>query len=171
MTSVWWVEPIAGEIVWCHFPDNINPRPKPRPALILAVFDDDAPQFHVRVAYGTSQRTTTLHSGEFAILRARNTLAGSCSKVREVCPKPTLFNPPISIHAIGNPAAGTRRASNPWRVPINTDLWPRRRNSRATAREGITCPPVPPPAMRNVNDLIRWYARLRSATGQARAGC
>lgn len=56
MTHQWWEEPTAGEIVWCHFPDSINPRPKPRPALILAVFDDDAPHFEVlRVAYGTSQ--------------------------------------------------------------------------------------------------------------------
>lgn len=65
----WWPEPAAGDIVCCHFPDNINPRPKPRPALILVVFDDDAPEFTVRVAYGTSQRTTTLYRGEFAILR------------------------------------------------------------------------------------------------------
>jgi len=71
----WWGEPIAGEIVWCHFPDNINPRPKPRPALVLAVFDDDAPLFTIRVAYGTSQRTTTLHCGEFCILRASNLAA------------------------------------------------------------------------------------------------
>jgi hypothetical protein len=67
--------PTAGEIVWCHFPDDINPRPKPRPALILVVFDDDAPQFTVRVAYVTSQRTTTLHQGEFAILRDRSPAA------------------------------------------------------------------------------------------------
>jgi len=75
MTPVWWVEPTAGEIVWCHFPDDIHPRPKPRPALILVVFDDDAPRFHVRVAHGTSQRTTTLHRGEFSILRTRNPVA------------------------------------------------------------------------------------------------
>ena len=75
MTPFWWAEPTAGEIVWCHFPDNVNPRPKPRPALILVVFDDDAPQFVVRLAYGTSQRTTTLHGGEFSILRARNLAA------------------------------------------------------------------------------------------------
>ena len=56
MTPVRWVEPTAGEIVWCHFPDNINPRPKPRPALILAVFDDDAPQFHVRVLAAAKNR-------------------------------------------------------------------------------------------------------------------
>ena len=75
MTSAWWAEPTAGEIVWCHCPDHIDHRPKPRPALILAVFDDDAPQFTVRVAYGTSQRTTTLLRGEFAILRDRNPAA------------------------------------------------------------------------------------------------
>ena len=68
----WWGEPAAGDIVWCHFPDNIHPKPKPRPALILTVFDDAAPQFEVRVVYGTSQRTTTLYRGEFSILRARN---------------------------------------------------------------------------------------------------
>jgi hypothetical protein len=66
MTSHWWAEPTAGEIVWCHFPDDINPHPKPRPALVLVVFDDEAPQFTVRVAYGTSQRTTTLYRGEFS---------------------------------------------------------------------------------------------------------
>lgn len=71
----WWAEPTAGDIVWCHFPDNVSPRPKPRPALVLVVFDDDAPQFEVRGAYGTSQRTTTLHRGEFLILRNRNPAA------------------------------------------------------------------------------------------------
>ena len=75
MIHPWWGEPTAGEIVWCHFPDDVQPRPKPRPALILAVFDDDAPQFTVRVAYGTSQRTTTLYQGEFAVLRERNPAA------------------------------------------------------------------------------------------------
>jgi len=71
----WWGEPTAGEIAWCHFPDDIDPRPKPRPALILAVFDDDAPRFVVRVAYGTSQRTTQLYRGEFTILRSQNPVA------------------------------------------------------------------------------------------------
>jgi len=70
-----WGEPAAGDIVWCHFPDNVHPRPKPRPALILAVFDDDAPRFSVRVAYGASQRTTTLYQGEFSIVRNHNPTA------------------------------------------------------------------------------------------------
>jgi hypothetical protein len=71
----WWSEPNAGDIVWCNFPDSIHPHPKSRPALVLTVFDDDAPQFRVRVAYGTSQRTTSLYAGEFAILRNRNAAA------------------------------------------------------------------------------------------------
>ena len=75
MTRVTWAEPTAGDIVWCHFPDNVTPRPKPRPALILSVFENEAPQFQISVAYGTSQRTTVLHSGEFSILRARNPVA------------------------------------------------------------------------------------------------
>jgi hypothetical protein len=72
---IWWDEPTAGEIVWCHFPDHIHPRPKPRPALILTVYDDDAPEFAVEVAYGTSQRTTDLYRGEFSVLRDRNPAA------------------------------------------------------------------------------------------------
>ncbi len=75
MTPRWWDEPAAGDIVWCHFPDDIHPRPKPRPALVLVVFDDDAPQFTVRVAYGTNQRTTTLYRGEFLISRQQNPTA------------------------------------------------------------------------------------------------
>jgi hypothetical protein len=67
----WWPEPTAGDIVWCRFPDGVGARPKPRTALVLAVFDDDAPRFRVRVAYGTSQRVDDLFSGEFAILRLR----------------------------------------------------------------------------------------------------
>lgn len=71
----WWPEPTAGDIVWCHFPDQINPRPKPRPALILSVFDDEAPQFEVQIAYGTSQKTRALHRGEFVICRQTNSAA------------------------------------------------------------------------------------------------
>jgi len=70
-----WSEPAAGDVAWCHFPDDIHPRPKPRPALILEVFDDGAPQFFVRIAYGTSQRTTSLRRGEFSIERSRNPAA------------------------------------------------------------------------------------------------
>ena len=72
MTLAWWPEANAGEIVWCHFPDDINPRPKSRPAMFLTVFEDDAPQFHMQVANCTSQRTTSLHRREFSILQTRN---------------------------------------------------------------------------------------------------
>lgn len=75
----WWGEPTAGDVVWCRFPDNINPKPKPRPALIMEVYDDDAPQFHVNVAYGTSQRTRNLSRGEFAILKSVNHSAYVCA--------------------------------------------------------------------------------------------
>ncbi len=69
MGKHWWPAPEAGEIVWCHFPENkgIKPGPKPRPALIVKVFDDQAPHFIVLVAYGTSQKTGQLRSGEFLI--------------------------------------------------------------------------------------------------------
>lgn len=75
MNPLWWAEPSAGDIVWCHFPDNVSVRPKARPALILRVLDDGAPPFQVQIAYGTSQRTTTLYRGEFSILRDRNRAA------------------------------------------------------------------------------------------------
>jgi hypothetical protein len=72
----WWPEPTAGDIAWCHFPDDIYPRAKPRPALILAVFDgDDDDQYVVRVVYGKSQRTTALSRGEFAILQLNHRTA------------------------------------------------------------------------------------------------
>jgi len=75
LISHWWPEPAAGDIVWCHFPDNIHPRPKPRPALVLTVFDNNVPMFVVQVAYGTSQKTRSLYRGEFAILRESNPTA------------------------------------------------------------------------------------------------
>ena len=75
MTCKCWSEPTAGEIVWCHFPDALSPKAKPRPALVLTVFDQDAPLFEVCVAYGTSQRTINLYRGEFSILRERNKAA------------------------------------------------------------------------------------------------
>lgn len=63
----WWPEPTAGEIVWCHFPDNIHPKPKPRPGLIISTKEDDEARIFVSVAYGTSQKTDRLYSGEFLI--------------------------------------------------------------------------------------------------------
>lgn len=64
-----WPLPLAGDIVWCHFPQDltVTPADKPRPGLILEVFSDHAPQYAVLVAYGTSQKVNQLVSGEFAI--------------------------------------------------------------------------------------------------------
>lgn len=71
----WWPEPTAGDVVWCHFPDNINPKPKPRPALIISVKEDDEGWIFVRVAYGTSQKTDRLYSGEFRIAQGEHPAA------------------------------------------------------------------------------------------------
>lgn len=58
--------------MWCRFPENkgIQPGPKPRPALVMRVFDDEAPHYAVEVVFGTSQKTDALRSGEFLIARA-----------------------------------------------------------------------------------------------------
>jgi hypothetical protein len=68
----WWRNPLAGDIVWSYFPDVLQAKPahKPRPALILTMYDDHAPEYGVMVAYGTSKRVDTLFVGEFAITRA-----------------------------------------------------------------------------------------------------
>jgi hypothetical protein len=68
----WWPQPAAGEFVWCRFPFDLNliPGSKPRPALILTVYDDEAPSYRARVAYGTSKKTGTLYSGEFRIVES-----------------------------------------------------------------------------------------------------
>ena len=56
-------------------PNDVHPRAERRPPLIRAVSDDDAPQFTVRVAYRTSQRSTTLSCGELCVERDRNPAA------------------------------------------------------------------------------------------------
>jgi hypothetical protein len=66
---IWWAEPLAGDIVWCHFPHlpALTPGPKPRPALILQVREIAPGQFRVLVAYGTSKKLSSLRAGEFAV--------------------------------------------------------------------------------------------------------
>ena len=66
-----WKEPLAGDILWCHFPEDLTSAPaqKPRPALILSVYREPPAELGVRVAYGTSQKVTQLYAGEFAITR------------------------------------------------------------------------------------------------------
>ena len=59
--------PVAGDIVWTKFPQVENlgsPGPKPRPALILFLSDED---HAVIVAYGTTQRTDKVYPGEFVL--------------------------------------------------------------------------------------------------------
>ena len=70
-----WPEPTAGDIVWCHFPDNIHPKTKPRPALIISTKEDDEGMIFVSVAYGTSQKTDRLNSGEFRISKSEHPAA------------------------------------------------------------------------------------------------
>ena len=71
----WWPEPTAGDIAWCHFPDNIHPKPKPRPGLITSTKEDDDGRIFVSVAYGTSQKTDRLYSGEFRITKGEHPAA------------------------------------------------------------------------------------------------
>ena len=68
----WWDQPLAGDIVWSYFPEELQKKPaeKPRPTLILSVYDDHTPEFGVLVTYGTSQRVKQLYAGEFAITAA-----------------------------------------------------------------------------------------------------
>jgi len=68
--------PEPGDIVWCHFPFLVakEPGPKPRPALVvgLRTFEDG---MTVQVAYGTTQRTSSLRSREFLIAKAQHPVA------------------------------------------------------------------------------------------------
>ena len=71
-----WSLPAPGDIVWCLFPEvpNIEPGPKPRPAIVLSVERlDDGDQ--VSVVYGTSQHLMRLKTGEVAITRTKNPAA------------------------------------------------------------------------------------------------
>jgi hypothetical protein len=68
--------PAPGDIVWCLFPEvpNIEPGPKPRPAIVLSVERlDDGDK--VSVVYGTSQHLMRLKTGEVAITQAKNPAA------------------------------------------------------------------------------------------------
>ena len=71
----WWLEPTAGDIVWCHFPDHIQPKPKPRSGLIISTKEDDQGVIFVSVAYGTSQKTDRLYSEEFKISKSEHPAA------------------------------------------------------------------------------------------------
>ena len=63
-----WPPPRPGDIVWCHFPQDLarRPGPKPRPGLVLAVGEVKG-ETALEVAFGTSQKTNRLYPGEFLI--------------------------------------------------------------------------------------------------------
>ena len=60
--------PAPGDIVFSLFPEIKGiPSAKPRPALVLAIVEFEDGSRGVRVAYGTSKKTSQHHSGEFTI--------------------------------------------------------------------------------------------------------
>lgn len=71
-----WKLPAPGDIVWCLFPEvpDIEPGPKPRPALVLRVESREDGDL-VRVAYGTSRNVTRLKTGEVAIIQVNHPAA------------------------------------------------------------------------------------------------
>lgn len=71
-----WKLPAPGDIVWCLFPElpDIEPGPKPRPALVMRVDRDDTDDF-VSVVYGTSKQLARLKTGEVAIKKASHPAA------------------------------------------------------------------------------------------------
>lgn len=74
--SLNWRLPAPGDIVWCLFPEvpDIEPGPKPRPALVMSVErreDGDS----VSVVYGTSKHLSRLRTGEVAITQAKHPAA------------------------------------------------------------------------------------------------
>ncbi len=74
--SLNWKLPAPGDIVWCLFPEvpDIEPGPKPRPALVMRVEHRDDGDL-VSVVYGTSQNLTRLKTGQVAITQAKHPAA------------------------------------------------------------------------------------------------
>lgn len=57
--------PEPGDIAWTYFPQVPGvPGPKPRPALVVKVAEEDNA---VMVVYGTSQKTNKIYSTEFVL--------------------------------------------------------------------------------------------------------
>src|SRR6202046_81373 len=82
----------------------------------------------------------------------RITPSGRSTSVRNRVATLTFFNCPTRINSSGNPASGTSLVSSPRAVPTNRTSAPcASRSSRAIASAGMTCPPVPPPAIRTRN--------------------
>ena len=138
----WWPEPTAGDIVWCHFPDSIHPKPKPRPGLITLTKEDDQCSIFVSVAYGTSQKTDRLYSGEFRITKSEHPAAYASaglsydtkfnlSKMLELPYNDDYFSvPPLAPHG-QIPKLGTL---HPSMVRIAAAAFAAARNASATKR-------------------------------------
>ena len=123
--AVWWPKPEAGDIVWCHFPHlpNLDPGPKPRPALVVRVREHESlPRaYRAFVAYGTSQKTTTLHKGEFLLQKDQTSafqLSGlsfdtkfDFNRTVELPYSSEYFKPPPSASASYLPHLGLLHAS------------------------------------------------------------
>lgn len=71
-----WRLPAPGDIVLCLFPEvpDIEPGPKPRPALVMGVESREGGNL-VRVAYGTSKNLARLKTGEVAITQMNHSAA------------------------------------------------------------------------------------------------
>ena len=138
----WWPEPTAGDIVWCHFPDSIHPKPKPRPGLITLTKEGDQGSIFVSVAYGTSQKTDRLYSGEFRITKSEHPAAYASaglsydtkfnlSKMLELPYNDDYFSvPPLAPHG-QIPKLGTL---HPSMVRIAAAAFAAARNASATKR-------------------------------------
>jgi hypothetical protein len=71
-----WKLPTPGDIVWCCFPflPDLQPGPKPRPALVIQI-DTRYDGHVVTVVYGTSQNVSRLRSGQMAITQHQHSAA------------------------------------------------------------------------------------------------
>ncbi|MCF8208023.1 MAG: type II toxin-antitoxin system PemK/MazF family toxin [Rhodoferax sp.] len=71
-----WKLPAPGDIVWCLFSEvpDIEPGPKPRPAIVMSVERREDGDL-VSVVYGTSQHLTRLKTGEVAITQVKHPAA------------------------------------------------------------------------------------------------
>ena len=138
----WWPEPTAGDIAWCHFLDSIHPKPKPRLGLITLTKEDDQGSIFVSVAYGTSQKTDRLYSGEFRITKSEHPAAYASaglsydtkfnlSKMLELPYNDDYFSvPPLAPHG-QTPKLGTL---HPSMVRIAAAAFAAARNASATKR-------------------------------------
>jgi hypothetical protein len=87
--------------------------------------------------------STTLAWRARMIFRLRQNATSSRSPPVSVCSRPRPRRPVKASASSVMPAAGTSRFSMPSVVPSQLTVQPRAIISRATARPGMTCPPVP----------------------------